>query len=83
MAQVSTPAVEINSDWRSILLKAVTDALAKQIPLLIEKYADPGLKFLIGYLAQTKSSRQNVHPYYPIGRYDASNSNTHNSTAVA
>ncbi|POV94486.1 hypothetical protein PSHT_16187 [Puccinia striiformis] len=51
MAQVSTPAVEINSDWRSILLKAVTDALAKQIPLLIEKYADPGLKFLISYLA--------------------------------
>ncbi|KNF01852.1 hypothetical protein PSHT_05738 [Puccinia striiformis] len=49
MAQVSTPTVEINSDWRSILLKAVTDALAKQIPLLIEKY--------FRYLAQTKSSK--------------------------
>ncbi|POW17186.1 hypothetical protein PSTT_00645 [Puccinia striiformis] len=49
MAQVSTPTVEINSDWRSILLKAVTDTLAKQIPLLIEKY--------FRYLAQTKSSK--------------------------
>ncbi|KAH9444034.1 hypothetical protein Pst134EB_026422 [Puccinia striiformis f. sp. tritici] len=39
------------------LLKAVTDALAKQIPLLIEKHADPGLKFLIGYLAQSKPSK--------------------------
>ncbi|POV95416.1 hypothetical protein PSHT_15674 [Puccinia striiformis] len=92
----STPAVEINSDWRSILLKAVTDALASSsikcssIHSLLRrtnssphrKNADPGLKFLIGYLAQSKPSRhfdgvfflQNDHAHHPIGSYDAFNS---------
>ncbi|KAI9629077.1 hypothetical protein KEM48_011147 [Puccinia striiformis f. sp. tritici PST-130] len=69
------------------LLKAVTDALAKQIPLLIEKHADPGLKFLIGYLAQANQvgilTGQNDHAHHPIGSYDAFNSDTSNSTAVA